>query len=151
MLTSSDYQSTLSSQSACNLSGIIHSWHRIITKIWDEAKANNKGTDWVNAHPINRLFAEQAMHLTRSTDWNDAHSTCEKEYLEQRMKELPYEDYASQKKSIDNLDIISLQHLIAYEMLKDGHDDPSEIWKGHHEDYQTKEQILTALVEVFGY
>jgi len=62
-LTLRDYQQALDSQYACNLSGIIKSWSEILMHIWDEAREHEGGTDWVNRHPINRLFVEQAAHL----------------------------------------------------------------------------------------
>lgn len=76
-LTADDYQTALDVQSGCNLSGIIHSFSRIISKVWEEAKENHKGTDWVNEHPICRLFAEQISHLTRNRNYNEAHDFCQ--------------------------------------------------------------------------
>lgn len=58
-------QSALDSQSACNLSGIIHSWSRILGFLWEYSRIFNKpGTEWVNNHPINVLFITQACHLS---------------------------------------------------------------------------------------
>ena len=63
-LSAMDYQFALDSQTACNLSGIVHSLSRTVKLIWDEALANNLGTDYVNTHPICRLYAEQISFLS---------------------------------------------------------------------------------------
>ena len=59
-------EDALLSQSACNLSGIIHAWSRHLSVLWDIANTYGYGTDWVNEHPINRLFVEQAAYLSKS-------------------------------------------------------------------------------------
>ena len=56
-LTKHDYQTAMDVQSACNLSGVILSFARVIVKI-------PGGTDARNRHPICRLYAEQIAHLT---------------------------------------------------------------------------------------
>ena len=73
-----DYDEALLSQGACNLSGIVHSLSRVMDKIWKEARELGKGTDWVNNHPICRLYAEQISHLSRGRDWTDAYEYCDK-------------------------------------------------------------------------
>lgn len=76
------YEMALFSQSACNLSGIAHSLADFTEAIWNEARANGRGTDYVNTHPICRLFAEQIIFLSggvaaHNTDtWQDAHALC---------------------------------------------------------------------------
>jgi len=72
-----DFQAALWSQSACNLSGVVFSFARVMQRICDEANATNKGTDWKNQHAICRLFAEQINHLTRARSYDDAAETCE--------------------------------------------------------------------------
>lgn len=64
MLELRDYEDALACQSACNLSGVVHSFSKVVSKIWDESNAANEGTDWVNTHPICRLYAEQIAHLS---------------------------------------------------------------------------------------
>lgn len=66
MLTSNDYARAILVQDACNLSGIVHAWHEVVSKIWEEANVKGKGTDWVNTHPINVLFANKIYSLTHS-------------------------------------------------------------------------------------
>lgn len=81
-LTKDDYQAALRVQEASNLSGIVHSFHQIVSRIWEEAKKQDKGTRWVNAHPICILFAEQIMHLScgRNTGaYTEAYKICTKE------------------------------------------------------------------------
>jgi hypothetical protein len=64
VLTNADYQSAVYALDACNLSGIVHSWSEIMTKLWAEARKEGKGTDWVNTHPICRLYAEKVRDLS---------------------------------------------------------------------------------------
>jgi hypothetical protein len=84
-LTPHDYQSALDANSACNLSGIVHSFSSVMTRLWNEARALGKGTDWVNRHPIARLYAEQVAHLTGSgitsnaNSYSEAHDICTRE------------------------------------------------------------------------
>jgi hypothetical protein len=54
------------SQRACNLGGLIHGWDRAMSALQAEANALGKGTDWINRHPVNALFAEQVYFLTGS-------------------------------------------------------------------------------------
>lgn len=63
-LTASDYKEALTVQDACNLSGVINAMNNVLARIRSEAHRTSKGTDWVNTHPICRLFAEQIAHLT---------------------------------------------------------------------------------------
>lgn len=75
-ITKQDYQDAILSQSACNLSGIVHAMSRVMDRIWEEARENGQGTDWVNSHPICRLYAEQISHLTCTADWFQSHQIC---------------------------------------------------------------------------
>lgn len=44
-------------QDACNLSGVLHDFDRIVqTEIWAEARRVGGGTQFVNTHPITVLF-----------------------------------------------------------------------------------------------
>ena len=51
-------------QDACNLSGVVHSMDETMSDLWAMARALGKGTDWVNNHPICRLYASKIAHLT---------------------------------------------------------------------------------------
>ncbi len=75
-VTAHDYEMAEFSQSACNLSGIVHSLDKIVTKLWNEARRDGHGTDWVNQHPIVRLYAEQISHLSSSRDYYEASKIC---------------------------------------------------------------------------
>jgi hypothetical protein len=76
MIEKRDYQDALMVQSACNLSGVTHSFSKILFKLIKEAQEQGKGTDWVNKHPICVLFAEQISHLAKG-DYFDAYKVCE--------------------------------------------------------------------------
>ena len=51
-------------QDACNLSAVVHSMDETMSDLWAMARALGKGTDWVNNHPICRLYASKIAHLT---------------------------------------------------------------------------------------
>lgn len=72
-VTPVDYQVALNVQSASNLSAVVYSWSRIMENICREAQRLNEGTQWKNEHPINRLFAEQVMHLTGGCEYSKAY------------------------------------------------------------------------------
>lgn len=70
MLTADDYRQAIQAQDACNLSGIVHSWSKMMDKIWEEARALKEGTQWVNRHPINVMFSSKVASLTGSEDFS---------------------------------------------------------------------------------
>ena len=83
MLTPNDYKKAIDVQDACNLSGVVKSFSLMMGKIWEEARSQSKGTDWVNTHPIAVLFAEKCVHLTtgqtiHGDKVNAAWTECEK-------------------------------------------------------------------------
>lgn len=77
-LTERDYQNAVCSQNACNLSGIVFEFARVMQKICNEAQREGHGTKWRNNHPIARLYAEQITHLTGGRDWKEAFVACHK-------------------------------------------------------------------------
>ena len=52
-------------QDASNLSGVVHAFHRAISDLWENARALNQGTDWVNRHPICRAYISKLASLSR--------------------------------------------------------------------------------------
>lgn len=81
-LTAHDYRNAVHSQDACNLSGIVFDFARIMQRICNESHALGKGTDWRNEHQIARLFAEQISHLTSKRNWREAYLFCQKKAKE---------------------------------------------------------------------
>jgi hypothetical protein len=83
MLTRRDYCNAIDSQNACNLSGIVRTFAEVTDRIWAEARSCKQGTEYVNRHPISRLYAEQILFLAgggagdASTYW-DAHAECKR-------------------------------------------------------------------------
>lgn len=52
-------------QDACNLSGVVHKFSQILTEVlWPEARKQEKGTDWVNRHPISIMFTDKIASLS---------------------------------------------------------------------------------------
>ncbi len=82
-LVKKDFADAIMSQDACNLSGIVHKFSTVMSRIWMEARERGKGTDWVNNHPICRLYAEQVAHLSgagipsNGQSWDKAWNECE--------------------------------------------------------------------------
>jgi hypothetical protein len=76
--TKDDYQFAIYSQTACNLSGVVFGFARVMKRICYQARAEGCGTEWRNTHPICRLYAEQIYHLTRNADWQKAYDECER-------------------------------------------------------------------------
>ena len=72
-VTAKDYQNALDVQSACNLGAIVHSFSRVMKKLQNEGH----GTDWINNHPITRMYAEQIAHLTQGKPYPIAYNECE--------------------------------------------------------------------------
>ena len=60
-------QTSLDVQNACNLSGVVRSFADITATLWDEAHRQEKGTDWVNTHPVVILFMSKLCSLSRYT------------------------------------------------------------------------------------
>jgi len=71
-------EKALDIQSASNISGIIFSFADIMKRICKERQKHNYGTDWVNKHPIVRMFAIQIVFLTDKVNYDKAYSICEK-------------------------------------------------------------------------
>lgn len=53
-------------QDACNLSGVVHGWSLAMSRLYELLRASPdfSGTDQVNRHPINQLWASKVHDLT---------------------------------------------------------------------------------------
>lgn len=58
-------------QDACNLSGVVHSFSRSISRLWKLANETNQGTDWVNTHRVSRLYASKIESLSGNVKTGD--------------------------------------------------------------------------------
>lgn len=72
-------QEALDIQNACNLSGVIHAWNRSISDLRRLFPAAS--TDWINQHPVNKMFASKVHDLTRMglsdmDAYDKAHEEC---------------------------------------------------------------------------
>jgi len=74
-LTPHDYEMAMHSQCACNVSGLVHTLAETISRVWNEAHRDGHGTDWVNNHPLVRLYVEQLQHLCEA-DYHEAYAAC---------------------------------------------------------------------------
>ncbi len=66
----------LAVQDACNLSGVVHSFSRIITEVRNRLEAEGKGgTHNVNTHPVCVIFANKIASLTgqNGSDFSEAY------------------------------------------------------------------------------
>ena len=85
MLTKRDYEDAINVQDACNLSGVVRSWAKVMSKIWDEARARGAGTQFVNEHPINVMYASKVASLTGAGDsfqFSTAYVACQERIKE---------------------------------------------------------------------
>ena len=58
-------QEALDVQDACNLSGVVHGWSRSMSRLYEILREQKEfsGTDQVNHHPINQLWASKVQDL----------------------------------------------------------------------------------------
>lgn len=56
-------QKAIDVQDACNLSGVLHTFTKVITMLWKHARLQNEGTDWVNQHAIVIVFLDKLNSL----------------------------------------------------------------------------------------
>lgn len=81
MITHESYQIALDVQDACNLSGIVRAWVVEIDKLNAYARANGKGTEFINDHAINKLFANKLADLCGASTFGEyfvAYTECKK-------------------------------------------------------------------------
>ncbi len=72
-------QSAILCQDACNLSGVLASFHNVVMDVlWPEARRLNKGTEWVNSHPIVALFLSKLVDLNGDQDFSQAYDAVKK-------------------------------------------------------------------------
>jgi hypothetical protein len=83
MLTTKDYEFAMLSQGAVNLSGLVRSLAEVTERIWAEAHAKGQGTEYVNTHPIVRLYVEQITFLCR-TPYHEAHEAVAREITDRK-------------------------------------------------------------------
>jgi hypothetical protein len=63
-LTHSDWVDSVHVLNAVNLSGVVHSFSKVMSKISNESSKKGRGTDWKNHHPIARMYAEKISELS---------------------------------------------------------------------------------------
>lgn len=76
-------QSALDVQSACNLSGVVHSFSRDITDLREhltKEMGDNFSTTALNEHPICFLYSVQIAHLTKTNVMSDDFDAYSKAY-----------------------------------------------------------------------
>lgn len=89
--TPADFADALAVQSACNLSGVVFSFARVMQRICNEAHAKGYGTEWKNRHPIVRMYTQQIAHLScaglllddEANPYSKAYAECEARSKEQ--------------------------------------------------------------------
>ena len=79
-----DYQEAVDSQTATSVSALVSRLAEILERIWEDARELNGGTDFVNEHPIVRLYVEQLAVLCgggrpkNPGTWVDAWEACKR-------------------------------------------------------------------------
>lgn len=64
------YQTAIDLQNACNLSGLAQTLAQMTTEIWEEARENGEGTEYVNRHPAVVLMLAQMLALSTGEELN---------------------------------------------------------------------------------
>lgn len=78
-LTPEQYKRAIDVQNACNLSGVVHDFSRVMTRVWVEARKVGRGTDWVNTHPLVILYSNKISSMCGSSDsyqFSTAYDAC---------------------------------------------------------------------------
>lgn len=71
------YRDAFDVQCASNLIAVVNGWARACAAVSAYARARGHGTDWINKHPINVMFAQQVYHLTgNGSHYSVAYSEC---------------------------------------------------------------------------
>ena len=83
ILTSKDYKDALDVQDACNLSGVVIAFARVMEKICNVANDKGLGTEWKNNHAIARMYSSKIESLTAGAEdpayeFMKAYEECEK-------------------------------------------------------------------------
>jgi len=58
-------ETVITYQDACNLSGVVYAFSKILHELWDYAHKHGKGTDWMNSHPLVLLTIDKLTQLSR--------------------------------------------------------------------------------------
>jgi hypothetical protein len=56
-------QEALDVQDASNLSGVVQTFVKALEDLWEHAKAEERGTDWVNQHPVTKAYVSKLISL----------------------------------------------------------------------------------------
>lgn len=71
------YRDALTIGDACNLCGIVQSFARVLLALNEEMREKGKDTDWVNKHPISKVFADKIYDLSSAPrDFYQAYQIC---------------------------------------------------------------------------
>ena len=65
MITKKHYQDALDVQDACNLSGVVFAFAKVMQDICDEAIREGYDTEWKNTHPLVLLWVDKMVDLSR--------------------------------------------------------------------------------------
>ncbi len=67
------YADAVQVQNACNLCGVAQSFAAALVDVYEEARRLGLGTDYVNRHPIARLYADKiaALNGVALVDYGD--------------------------------------------------------------------------------
>jgi hypothetical protein len=66
-------------QDACNMSGVVHSFDRIVSDLADLARERGLGGDFVRSHPVVKMFADKIADLARvrtMEEFGEAYDAC---------------------------------------------------------------------------
>ena len=78
-LSPEDYEDAIVVQDACNLSGIVIGFAKVMDKLCQESQRLGMGTDWRNTHPIAIMYSDKIASLTHSgsaESYSQAYTEC---------------------------------------------------------------------------
>ena len=70
MVTQKTYKQWWQAMDACNSSGLIHAFPKVVDEIWEEARERSQGTAYVNSHPLVIIFARKLLDLAAKNPYN---------------------------------------------------------------------------------
>lgn len=77
------HREAIAVQDACNLAGVVYSFKKAIEILWKHNDIRRiygekpNGTDWVNKHPVCKLYADKIAHLSGAGSFEFIHEAYE--------------------------------------------------------------------------
>ena len=60
-----DYEDAIAMLDACNLCGVVQTFADVLSRLNAESREKGEDTDWVNEHPLSKVFALKIADLAK--------------------------------------------------------------------------------------